>query len=134
MKRWHASRTWLQNTGSEIFFERRRDSACSIAATMQALAGKIERECRHVSMHMNIDTHMRAVDIDRRPFAVLGSELIDDGVLGFQGAELRVRDAGRLPGEVDGERARRTQMLGPIDATHTFIQFVGCACTGFPEP
>ena len=80
-----------QHRSREIFLQRRSDAARAICATMQALAGKIEAQRRAIAIQSHVQSHVRPLELDRRPLPGALAQLIDDRVLGFQRAEMRVR-------------------------------------------
>ena len=72
---------------------------------MQALTGKIDRDCRLILIYIHVDSYARALKINRRTHAKALVKLIDDRVLDLQRAELRVRDRPARSAEIHRQGA-----------------------------
>ena len=56
-----------QDRRREVLLQRRGALRPAIAAPVQALAGKIDRERRDVAVEMQVQLHIGRRDVDRRP-------------------------------------------------------------------
>src|SRR6185503_3266854 len=78
-----------------------------------------------LAIEAHVQSQVRSLELDRRPLPGALAQLIDDRVLGFQRAEMRVLDARRGSTELDRERAVRRQVLSPVDCGHACVQLFG---------
>ena len=99
----------------------------TIAATMQALARRVEThrgvEVGNVDMEADVGIRHRHI----RPVARLLAELVDDGVLHLVGHKARVAELLAIYNGVDRERLALLDVLAPVNFLHLVVHVLGRA-------
>ena len=117
------------HTCGQHLVQRGLDALLTIAATMQRLAARVERQRAftlsggHVG-NVDVQTHVGIGYTDVRTVARLFAELVDNGVLHLVGYEFRVAEFFREYHRVDGKGLVQCQILCPVDILHTLVDVV----------
>ncbi len=100
-----------------------------IAAPVQTLPRQVDGHDGLAPADVDVDAQVGARQVDRRAAPEPRPELVDDRVLGALRAEQRVGHPDGRPeaGEIDGERAVRREVRGPVDRGQARPERVGAA-------
>ena len=114
-----------QDPRRHVLLQRRLARLTAIAATVQALTGKVDRHCHLLAVGVGMNPYVGALTLDIRPEAGPGAQSIADCILQLQGTKVRVGDLRMLAAEVAGESRLRPHMSGPVDAPDLGVELLG---------
>ena len=116
-----------QHGRGKVLLERCGALLQTITTLVQAMPRQIQRQHGLAPVEAQVHAQIRVELVDARPLARAGAQAVDDSVLDLQCAEMRVVDAGTMATELDGQTARRLQMITPVHGLNTLIQLLGAA-------
>ena len=111
-----------QDGRREILLQRGRDPHLPVTPAVQRLAGEIEAHGSLVAQHIDVDADLRPLGVDGRSHAPEVPELIDDGILDLQRAEVAVTDGGLGRMEVDREGLVGVEVGAPVDRPYAVVE------------
>ena len=112
------------DAGSQHFVERCLHLLLPVAATVQTLARRVERQSAVILRHVNVELQVGVLQADVRAVAGLLAHLVHDGVFHFVGHHLGVAELAGIDHAVDGKGGAVGEILCPIDSFHGVIHFV----------
>ena len=109
----------------QILLEGRDRALNAVAAAVQALAGEVHAQGGDILEEAGVDPEVGPFEVDAGARAVRLAELVDDGVLDLERAEMGVRDSRSAGAEIDRQSAVAAQVFPPIDATRALVERLG---------
>ncbi|MNJ21204.1 hypothetical protein D3C77_155510 [compost metagenome] len=114
-----------QYGGGKVFLERRSALLQTVTALVQTVARQVQGQDRFPAVQTQVHAQVRVELVNRRTLAIAGTQLVDNGILDLQGAEMGVVDTRAMAAELHGQRTAGFQMVLPLDFVHTIVQVVG---------
>ncbi len=114
-----------QNGGGQVFLERRGTLLQAIAALVQAVTGKVQRQNRFTTIQAQVNAQVRVDLVHRRALAFGRAQFVDDRVLDLQCTKVGVVDARPVTAEFHRNGAFRFKMVMPLDIEHAVVQVFG---------
>jgi hypothetical protein len=111
-----------QDARRQVFAQRRFARFGTVAATVQAFAGEIDRHGDVRTVRVGMHAHVRAIGCDIGPAAGGVAQLITDRVLQAQRAEACMRDLGVTAREIASQRTRCVDVLAPVDGARSLVE------------
>ncbi|MNZ78299.1 hypothetical protein D3C78_968680 [compost metagenome] len=114
-----------QDCRGKVLLQRRGPLLQTVAALVQAVPGQVEGQHRLAAIEVQMHADIRVDLVHGRPAAELGAQVVDDGILDLQCAEVSVIDTRAAPAELHRQAAARIQVIAPRDAAHAHVEFLG---------
>ncbi|MNO99399.1 hypothetical protein D3C76_911680 [compost metagenome] len=114
-----------QHGGGKVFLERRSPLLQAVTALVQAVPRQVQGQNCFATVQTQVHAQVRVELVNRRTLAIAGTQLVDNGILDLQGAEMGVVDTRAMAAELHGQRTAGFQMVLPLDFVHTIVQVVG---------
>ncbi|MNF89346.1 hypothetical protein D3C84_718680 [compost metagenome] len=89
------------------------------------MARQVQGQDRFPAVQTQVHAQVRVELVNRRTLAIAGTQLVDNGILDLQGAEMGVVDTRAMAAELHGQRTTGLQMVLPFDLMYTIVQVVG---------
>ncbi len=114
-----------QDRRRQVFLERRGALLQAVAALVQAVAGEVQGEDGFAAVQAQVDAQVGVELVHRRALAGRSAQLVDNGVLDLQGAEVGVVDARAMAAELHGQGAVGQHVVLPVDIQHAVVEILG---------
>ncbi|MCY1435544.1 hypothetical protein D9M71_516430 [compost metagenome] len=114
-----------QDGSGKVFLERRRALLQAVATLVQAMARQVQGKNGFATVQAQVYAQVRVELVDRGALAAGSTQLVDDRILDFQGAEMGVVDARTMATELHGQGSIGQQVILPVYIVHAIVKVFG---------